>query len=215
MKDGIAPAPSPSANPGTVLRTLVRAEWAAGVYGLRLFMACVAIATFMMGSVWILGDGLSGILSRGGTVFLGGDVAVTTSGAPLEEQTLTALSDVGDLSRVAELLSSARYGEARVAIELKGVDAVYPLYGEMLLESGRSLGEALRSGSDDVPAILVEPSLLSLTGATVGAVIRLGDQDFRIADVITREPDRLSAGRFMVGPRAIVDMEALQASGLI
>ncbi len=196
------------------LGTLFGAEWVAGIYGLRLFIACVAIATFMMGAVWTLGDGLSSILARGGTIFLGGDVAVTTTNVPLPDDVRDRIASLGDLSTVAELRSSARIGVSRVAVEVKGIDGVYPLYGDLLLESERD-PEMVWTEANPVPAVIVEPSLLARTGAQVGDTLRLGDQDFKIADVLALEPDRLSAGRFMIGPRVLVDLETFLDSGLV
>ncbi len=201
-----------------ILRNLVAAEWAAGIFGLRLFIACVAIATFMMGTVWVLGDGLSTALSRGGTTFLGGDVAVTTTNVALPPEIRGRLGALGTVSDVAELRSSAQAGGVRAAVEVKGVDAAYPLYGSATLASGRDIRAALRpAGEADAarPPAIVEQTFLSRTGAAVGDALRLGGQDFVIADVLVQEPDRLSVGRFMVGPRIIVPLQALHDAGLI
>jgi putative ABC transport system permease protein len=199
----------------SILRTLFDAEWAAGIFGLKLFIACVAIATFMMGAVWILGDGLSKTLSRGGTMFLGGDVAVTTTNVPLEDEVRDGLLDLAPLSEVAELRTSARLGDSRVAVEVKGVDTAYPLYGDVGLASGSSLGPALSSAGRDYPPAIVEAALLARTGGKVGDLLHLGSGTFVITDILTLEPDRLSAGRFMVGPRVIVSLDDLRSSGLI
>ena len=196
------------------MRALLAAEWAAGIYGLKLFIACVAIATFMMGAVWVLGGGLSSMLARGGTTFLGGDIAVTTANVPVSEETRDDLRELGQMSQVAELRSSVRVGETRVAVEVKGVDNAYPLYGNVVLESGRDV-EAVLSGPGPRPAAIVEPSLLTRTDGKIGDTLRLGDDDFVIADVLSLEPDRLSAGRFMIGPRVLVDLDVLLDSGLI
>ncbi|RVU35986.1 FtsX-like permease family protein [Hwanghaeella grinnelliae] len=212
-------APLSRADQFRVLRALVRAEWAAGIFGLRLFIGCVAIATFMMGTVWMLGDGLSTMLSRGGTTFLGGDVSVTTTNVPLPADLADRLSALGAMSEVAELRSSAQAGGERVAVELKGVDGAYPLYGGVTLGSGRDFRTVLnRTGNVETegrPAAIVEPTFLARTGAGIGDVLRLGGQDFVIADTLSQEPDRLSVGRFMVGPRIIVRLDALRAAGLI
>jgi putative ABC transport system permease protein len=197
-----------------VLQKLLSAELASGILGLRLLIACVCVATFMMGVVWTLGDGLSNTLERSGTTFLGGDLAATTTNVPLPENVRQRLAALGDLAEVAELRASAGVGSQRKAVELKGVDRSYPLYGSVALDSGRDIRSVLQS-SGDLPAAIVEPSLLVQTGADVGDVLSLGDRDFKIADVLVREPDRLSAGRFLVGPRVLVSMDALAETGLL
>ncbi|MEQ9491009.1 MAG: FtsX-like permease family protein [Alphaproteobacteria bacterium] len=196
------------------LRKLIGAEWVAGIFGLWLFVSCVSVASFMMGTTWILGGGLSDILTRGGTVFLGGDVAVTTTNVPLSDSMRRDLAQLGRLSEVSELRSSATIGGTRVPVEVKGVDEAYPLYGRVLLQSGRDF-DTVFNGADADPAVIVEPSLLARTGASVGDRLRLGDRDFVIADVLAREPDRLSAGRFMIGPRVMIDRAVLHGGDLV
>lgn len=197
-----------------ILAKLLSAELGAGIFGLKLFIACAGVATFMMGTVWMMGDGLSKALGRGGIVLLGGDVAVTVVNVPLSGTVENALSGIGTVSRVAELRSSAVLGNSRLAVEVKGVDDAFPLYGEVRLESGRPLSDVL-SPKDGLASAVVEPGLLVRTGAAIGDLLKLGDSRVRIADILDLEPDRLSAGRFMVGPRIIMRLEDVRAAGLI
>lgn len=198
----------------TILLTLLRAELTAGIMGLKIFMTCVTIATLVIGSVWLMGDGLTGALKRGGTTFLGADIAITASNVPLQDSLQSRLGDYGTLARVTELRSSADAGGSRVTIEVKGIDALYPLYGTVRLASGRTLDAALGSGGDR-PAVVVEPSLLRRTGAVIGDTITIGRTAFIIADSLILEPDRLSAGRFMVGPRVLMRLSALNQADVL
>ena len=197
-----------------ILRTLLAAELAAGIYGLKLFITCVAIATVMMGAVWMMGDSLTRSLSDSGTTLLGGDVAVTVVNVPLDDALVEGLSDLGSLSRVAELRSSAVVGTTRLSVEVKGVDDSYPLNGTVKLASGRDLNTALKPDAGRA-AVVVEPSLLRRLDADIGDTVRLGSLEFVISDTLIIEPDRLSAGRFMVGPRILVRLDTLMTSGLI
>ena len=127
-----------------LLRALLGAELAAGILGLKIFVASVTVATLVVGSVWLMGDGLTGALKRGGTVFLGADVAVTVANVPLASSLQTQLGEIGQLSRVAELRTSARVNGRRATVELKAVDDRYPLHGAVRLESGGSLEKVPR-----------------------------------------------------------------------
>ncbi len=197
-----------------ILRTLLRAELAAGIAGLKLFIGCVGIAAFMIVGVWVLGNGLSKSLSEGGTTFLGGDVAIGVVNVALADDLVTQIAKLGELSVVSELRSSARIGGQRVTIEIKGVDQAYPLYGVVELESGRTLAQAL-APMDNQPAVVVEPEFLRRVQGAVGDILRLGNRDFVISDALLLEPDRLSAGRFMVGPRLLIHRDDLNSAGLI
>ncbi len=84
-------------------------------------------------------------------------------------------------------------------VSLKAVDpAEYPYYGAAELEPGMSLKQALDGDS----AVVAEEFLIRLN-AHVGQTLRLGGRDFKIAAVLTQEPDRLTAGAGM-GPRVMI-----------
>lgn len=197
-----------------VVMTLLRAEMLAGIFGLKLFIACVMLASFMMSAVWILGDSLSKTLVESGHVFLGGDVAVSSVNVPLEPSLENKLHDWGEVSQVIELRTLARSKDHRAAVELKALDPAYPLYGDLELQSAQSL-KALVDQDPALPWVIVEDSLLKRLDVTLGETLEIGSAKFRIADVLLREPDRLSAGRFMVGPRVLISSQALSDSGLI
>lgn len=197
-----------------ILWDLLSAELAAGIFGLKLFIACVTIATLMMGAVWMMGDSLTRSLTDSGTTLLGGDLSVTVVNVPLEDDVIERLTGIGDLSQVAELRSSAVIGDKRQTVEVKAVDDAYPLAGVVGLSSGQELDQALQM-REGRPAAIVEPSLIRRLNAKVGDSIRMGSQDFIITDTLLIEPDRLSAGRFMVGPRVLIHKDALLASGLV
>lgn len=200
-----------------VLLGLLRAELGFGILGLRLFMACVVIASAMLGLIWLLSSGLAGAMEDNARRILGGDVAVTVVNTPLDDATETALDDIGATSRVVELRSTAAATGAasarRMTVELKAVDRAYPLVGTVELSGGEDLQAAL-AGVDGLPGAVVEPGLLAQLGLAVGDTLRIGDVSFRIQHTLLREPDRLSAGTFQVGPRVLISLDRLEATGL-
>ncbi len=200
-----------------ILTGLVRAELGHGILGLRLFMTCVAIASAMLGLIWLMSSGLSQAMQDNARRILGGDVVVTVVNAPLDGATREALGRIGQASEVVELRSTARTGPPddprRLTVELKAVDTAYPLFGTVDLSSGGDLQAAL-TARDGLPGAVVEPGLLSKLNLEVGDEIRIGEGAFQIRDQLIREPDRLSAGTFLVGPRVLVPLEALAATGL-
>jgi len=95
-------------------------------------------------------------------------------------------------------------------VTLKAVDpAEYPFYGTAELEPPMSLQQALQGDS----AIVAEEFLIRLN-AHVGQTLRLGGREFKIAAVLTQEPDRMTAGAGM-GPRVMISQAALSKTGLI
>ena len=72
-----------------------------------------------------------------------------------------------------------------------------------------SLQQALEGDS----AVVAEEFLIRLN-AHVGQTLRLGGKNFKIAAVLTQEPDRISAGAGM-GPRVMVSRASLESTGLL
>jgi len=95
-------------------------------------------------------------------------------------------------------------------VSLKAVDPkAYPFYGHVVLNPAGNLRDAL---TDET--VLVDENLLVRLNTKVGARLKLGNKWFRIAAVIVREPDRMSAG-VGLGPRVMITRRALLDAGLL
>jgi putative ABC transport system permease protein len=95
-------------------------------------------------------------------------------------------------------------------VSLKAVDpAEYPYYGAAELAPAMSLQQALDGDS----AVVAEEFLVRLN-AKVGQTMRLGGRNFKIAAVLTQEPDRMTSGAGM-GPRIMISQAALARTGLL
>jgi putative ABC transport system permease protein len=117
-----------------------------------------------------------------------------------------------DLTWVTETLSMASVppDPVPILITLKAVDpAKYPFYGTAQLEPQMTLQQALDGDS----AVVADEFLIRMN-AHVGQTLRLGGKNFKIAAVLTQEPDRISAGAGM-GPRVMVSRASLQSTGLM
>ncbi|MEM0907395.1 MAG: FtsX-like permease family protein [Pseudomonadota bacterium] len=189
-----------------------------GLKGFYVFLACIALGTGTIAAVNSLASGLTDGIEAEGQAILGGDVAfslIHRQASPDEER---YLREQGNVSVAATLRAMARPNDgSQTLVELKGVDEAYPLYGEATLRSGRPLREALSwegiDASTPTPA-LVEQSFLTTTGLNVGDTFSLGRLTMVVADVMAREPDRLSGG-IGFGPRVMVPVAALEPSGLV
>jgi putative ABC transport system permease protein len=95
-------------------------------------------------------------------------------------------------------------------VSLKAVDpAAYPFYGTVVLNPAGNLRDVLNDDS-----ALVDDNLLVRLNTKVGERLKIGNRYFRIAAVIVREPDRMSAG-VGLGPRVMITRRAMLASGLL
>ncbi|MEJ7618870.1 MAG: ABC transporter permease [Pyrinomonadaceae bacterium] len=93
-------------------------------------------------------------------------------------------------------------------VELKGIEAPFPLYGEFLLADNRTFDHALLAGNGAV----VAPLLLERLNLRVGDSIRIGTTDFEIRGVLAREPG--SSSGFRLGPRVYIERAAVETAGL-
>jgi putative ABC transport system permease protein len=95
-------------------------------------------------------------------------------------------------------------------VTLKAVDpAEYPFYGTVVLSTGQTLRDAL---TDDT--VVVDDNLLVRLRAKIGDRLKIGGRWFRIAAVIVKEPDRMTAG-VGLGPRVMMTRQAMQETELL
>ncbi|CAN5431368.1 FtsX-like permease family protein [soil metagenome] len=146
---------------------------------------------------------------------LAGDLAARMFQQPTPEQEkgLTEIEASGvKMTSVTELLSMASAPKTMdpLLVSLKAVDpAEYPFYGTVDLAPAGSLRDVL--GPETV---VVADDLLVRLKLKVGDSLKIGSKEFRIASVVTNEPDRLS-GNFAAGPRVLISRAGLEASGLL
>lgn len=95
-------------------------------------------------------------------------------------------------------------------VSLKVVDpAEYPFYGKLVLNPAGDLRGVLTDNT-----VVVDDNLLVRLRANVGDMLKIGGQFFRIAAVIEKEPDRLTAG-VGLGPRVMITRAAVDKTGLL
>jgi putative ABC transport system permease protein len=191
---------------------LVLREQRNGLRGFYVFIACVAIGVAAITGVGALGDALRASFERQGELLLGGDVTLARPHQPAEAAERAWLAKQGAVSETATLRAMARRadGDDQTVVELKGVDAAYPLIGAVTLSGGLSLDAAVRGE----PGAAVDPILLERLGLKVGDSLSLGSISVPIRAVIATEPDKISE-RYNAGPRVLVSLDTLKRSGLV
>jgi putative ABC transport system permease protein len=95
-------------------------------------------------------------------------------------------------------------------VSLKAVDpAEYPFYGTVTLSPAGDLRSALTDST-----VVVDDNLLVRLRAKVGDQLKIGGRWFRIAAVIAKEPDRMTAG-VGLGPRVMMTRQAMEETELL
>jgi putative ABC transport system permease protein len=194
---------------------LARREMRGGLRGFGIFLACLTLGVAAIAGVGSLSAAVDAGLKGDARVVLGGDLEFHLINRPASEAQLAALRQGGALSEVEQMRAMARRpdGARRSLIELKAVDGAYPLYGAIGLSPVQDLGAALGRRDGQWGAV-VDAAILPRLDVKLGDTIRIGDGDFVIRGVLTREPD--FGGNMMIfGPRIMIGSGGLAATGLL
>lgn len=197
-----------------VLREL-RSSWRR----LVLFFICVSIGVGAIVSLRSLIQNIESALTAESRTLAAGDVSLQ-SDKPWTNEVRQVLE--GRLSRllffqqteIVDTTTMVRWVDdnstgAKV-VELRGVEAGFPFYGEFKLGNGQRYSFGLFK---DYGA-LVGPELLHQIGIEVGEKITIGEIDFTIRGTILQEPGG-QLGAFSFGPRVLVDRKALDDTELL
>ncbi len=176
--------------------------------GLRLLLVCLFLGVGALAAIGTLTAAIRGELSTQGQVLLGGDIEVEVWQRPLSDEETALLESYGTVSQGLRLQAMASTESAATPVELKAVDANWPLYGSLVLDGGSRMG-APPPGQ----AWLAEGAAERLN-VRPGDLIRIGSESLRVAGIIADEPDRLSEG-FQLGQTVIVPFDFPRAAGLI
>jgi putative ABC transport system permease protein len=188
---------------------LARRELSLRFRGLRLLLVCLFLGVGALAAIGSLTAAISTELGARGRVLLGGDIEAGVSQRRIEPAELAALRRLGRVSETVRMQSMAVTPSGETApVELKALDAAYPLYGSLTLADGRTV----RAPRGD--EVWIGPALAERLRVRPGDQLRFGTARFRIGGLIGDEPDRLGEG-FTLGPVALVSLAGLERTGLV
>lgn len=189
-----------------------RRELRGGIRGFRVFLACLALGAFAIAAAGSTKSAVEAGMAEDAQALLGGDLEVRRTYQGLEADQRAALAAHGTVAAMREMRAMARVGDDQALVELKAVGDAYPLYGDMRLTPAQPLAEAL-APRDGLWGAVAEPTLADRLGLAVGDTLRLGEATVVLRGIIDHEPDRV-ASVFAFGPRLMVALPALEATGL-
>ncbi|MGL4490639.1 MAG: ABC transporter permease [Rhizobiaceae bacterium] len=190
-------------------------ELRGGLMGFRVFIACIALGVAAIGAVNSVAGGIAASIEREGRSILGGDIGLELVQREASPDELKRMEALGTMSKTMSLRSMARLedGSDQNLVEVKAVDAAYPLYGAVKTNSTAALTELLKLDNGHygalVPQILFDRLQLKLRDKLL-----LGDIKLEVRGVLQSEPDALSEG-FIFAPRLMISLDALKSAGLL
>ena len=191
----------------------VRASWRR----LMLFFLCIALGVGATVSLRSFTRVFWGSLARDSRMLLSADVRIESGEAWTAEQgdifaRQSAAYGVSGQTRLLETQTVARAAndpEARpVLVELKGIEAGFPLRGEFRLAGGLRYSHDLVAGG----GALVSGSLLERLHVGIGDRIIVGGAPLTVRGAIERMPG--NALNFSPLPRVAADYQEVEAAGL-
>jgi len=189
-------------------------ELRAGLRGFYVFIACIALGSLAIAGVGSLAASLADGLAREGRIILGGDMAFTLiqrEAGPSEQE---FLQSHGQVSSAATMRAMARAPDGQATlVEMKAVDASYPLFGQVLLDPPIALADAL-AWHDGAFGAVADPTLMARLDIKSGTRLTIGNATIEVRAKLSNEPDKL-AGGIGFGPRLLVSQDALRATGLL
>lgn len=198
----------------SVAAKFARRELRGGVAGFRIFLLCLTFGVAAIAAIGTVRSSIQAGLEREGAALLGGDAEIElTYRFATEDEWAWMLREAVRISEIAEFRSMAVVEREEVTerglTQIKAVDTAYPLVGAVALEPPMRLDQALTNDGT-----VMERVLADRLGLQVGDRYRLGEKEFTLSAILTREPDNGGNG-FGFGPRIIVYRTALEGSGLL
>lgn len=187
---------------------LARRDLSGRFRGLRLLLACLFLGVGALAATGTLTSTIERNLATKGRETLGGDVQLTLWQRDLSPEERAALARYGTISSGTRMQAMATGADAVAApIELKAVDANWPLVGRLTLADGRQVGAPGAGGA------YISDGAAQRLGLHIGQPFNLAGQILTVQGIIADEPDRLSEG-FALGPTIITDAGFPHRAGL-
>jgi putative ABC transport system permease protein len=207
----LAPAPKP--NRLMPLRFAWR-EVRGGLCGFGVFIACIALGVLAIAGVGSVAASLADGVAGAGQLILGGDLSFALIQREASDAERAFLDNHGTISVAATTRAMVRTSDGRSSlVELKAVDAAYPLYGAVVTDPKIPLADVFEQ-KDGVYGAAVDPGLLTRLDLKIGDRITIGNAAIELRAALTSEPDKL-AGGIGLGPRLLISEAALRSSGLL
>jgi len=190
-------------------QALSRSWWQRWIYPVLFLITLVlSLATYL--TLDSIQQSVDTYINDNQRALVGGDL-ILNSKQDWPSEILAQVETVADTQIVYDYQFSAMVvtDEQTLLASVKAVSPAYPLYGDAELASGQPLWTQLSAAN-----VVVAPEVLNSLNASVGDQITIGDAEFIISDVLTKEPDRpLTA--FGFGGRVLMHEDALAATNLL
>ena len=191
---------------------LLRRDWRSGE--LYLLAGALILTVAAITAVGFFTDRIEAAMQRQGSELLAADLALESS-SPIP----AALADEAEqrglaLARTLTFRSVVFAGETSQLVQVKAVDAGYPLRGRLRLRETLGGAETEVPGGPPAGEVWIESRLLHVLDKQVGERLTLGESALPMRQIIAYEPDR-GGNIFQIAPRVMMALADVEATGLV
>lgn len=153
-------------------------------------------------------------LAEQSSVLLAADLAILSSEPIPDDYRQRARARRLATSEQLTMRSVVAFGDALQLVEIKAVDAAYPLRGQLeIADAPFAPARAVRA-TPPRGTVWVDPRLLQLLKVQPGDELEVGAARLRIAKVLVLEPDR-AGDLFSIAPRLLMNLADIGATRLV
>ena len=177
-------------------------------YWLMLIATIITVA--IVNTSQLITQRISLLLDRQASELLAADLVVVSGSSFSDEYVRQAIEMGLQVSHTTSLRTAVFIGNDIQLVELKAVDAHYPLRGHLEKSVELASQKSRVQTGPEIGEVWLDSKLLTLLGSDV----ELGKSRFAANWLLTYEPDRGGA-LFNLAPRILMNLEDLAATGLI
>ncbi|MCK5041052.1 MAG: ABC transporter permease, partial [Sphingomonadales bacterium] len=195
--------------------SLARRELRGGLKGFRIFFACLVLGVSAIAGIGSLTQSLEQGLEAQGQSLLGGDVEVRTLRRAATADELEYISNMGVMTKSLShsgLVRSIKT-DRRTLGQIKSIEDIYPLYGELKIEPQIDV-KSLLEEKNGIWGVAIPPNLADRLRIGLGDILLIGDGEFEVRALLMYEPDRQNAS-FQWGPTVLTSWDAIATMNLI
>lgn len=193
------------------LRFLHR-DWRAGELNLLALAMIICVASIT--TVGFFTNRVERAMQQQSSELLAADFVISSRAAIDPQRINQARQDGLQISRMENLRSVVLAGDQVQLVEVKAVDAHYPLRGELMLSDRPYSSEYAASGAPTPGHVWVAARLLQAMQLKIGSKVTLGSREFIIDKVVAYEPDR-GGDFFRMAPRLIMNRDDMASTQLV
>ena len=201
-------------NARLVLRLVAR-DWRAGE--LRLLLAALLVAVGTVSAITMFVDRLHQALLAESTSFLAADRVISGS-QPIPDSFRVGAISQGLAVSDTLMFPSMVYAETSAArnqlVSVKAVSETYPLRGTLRVSDQPFTSDRPTESVPERGEVWLDARLFPSLGVVLGDFVQVGYEKFKIAQVLTSEPDR-GGSFFDLGPRVLMRLADVPATRVI